>query len=215
MKFRDGGIYHVFNRGVVKLPIVRSKYDCARFVQGLEYYRVSGRKKLSEYLNEKKSNREETVSEEGNELVEILAYVLMPNHYHLMIRQLVEEGISTYVRIVANSYAHYMNKRYDRGGALFQGNFKAVEVNSDEQLIHLSRYIHLNPVVAGIVHEKEMEEYPWSSLVWFLDSRRSSWVKVSEVMGFFRGSREYREFLEDQVGYSREMGKIGYLLLDE
>lgn len=83
--------------------------------------------------------------------IDILAYCLMPNHFHLLAEQNSNHGILKKLSNIANGYAKYFNTKYHRVGSLFQGPFKAVLVETDEQLLHLSRYIHINPVVSGVV----------------------------------------------------------------
>ena len=99
-------------------------------------------------------------------MIEIICYCLMPNHIHFLIRQLKENGISKFMGQISNSYTKYFNTKYTRVGPLLQGPFKAVLIESDEQLIHVSRYIHLNPIVSGIV--KNLEDYPWSSYLEYI-----------------------------------------------
>lgn len=121
----------------------------------------------------------------------------MPNHFHLQVRQLKENGISIFMSQVLNSYTKYFNTKYERVGALFQGAFKSVLIETDEQLIHLSRYIHLNPVVSGI--SKNPEDYHWSSYHEYLEE--PVLCSPSEVLNFFQSKEKYKEFVQDQIEY--------------
>ena len=104
-------------------------------------------------------------------IVDIGAYCLMPNHFHILLQQLQDNGISTFVRKLLNSYTRYFNTKNERIGPLFQGQFKAVRVESDEQLLHLTRYIHLNPLVGYVV--KDLRNFEWSSYLDYIKNKLS------------------------------------------
>jgi len=100
--------------------------------------------------------------------VEIIAFCLMPNHYHLTLKQLTLKGISTFMHKLGTSFTNYFNIRQKRSGRLFETTFKAVIVDSEEQLLHLSRYQHLNPRKLNLKTSKQLINYPWSSLATYL-----------------------------------------------
>src|SRR5438094_713652 len=125
--------YHVFNRGVEKRNIFKNAYDYNRLLKTIEYYQYQGPKpKFSRYL-------EGTLYKPKleNKIVEIIAFCLMPNHFHLLLKQVKEGGITEFMSKLSNSYTKYFNTKYYRIGPLLQGEFKAVRVETDEQLIHL------------------------------------------------------------------------------
>lgn len=136
----------------------------------------------------------------------------MPNHFHFLIKQLKEKGISIFLSQLSNSYTKYFNVKYGRIGPLLQGAFKAVRIETDEQLVHVSRYIHLNPVVSGIV--KLPEEYTWSSYQEYIQ-QAPFFCSIEEVMGLFKSPRKYRKFVEDQIDYASKLELIKHHLLDE
>src|SRR3990172_8443626 len=124
-------VYHIFNRGVAKLPIFTDRRDYNRFLETIYYYQFQGPKpQLSQLKRFKDFN-----FEKNKKILEILCYCLMPNHYHLLLRQLAENGISVLVNRLSNSYTKYFNTRHNRVGPLLQGQFKAVRIESDEQLV--------------------------------------------------------------------------------
>jgi putative transposase len=138
-------------------------------------------------------------------LVDIIAYCLMPNHFHFLLRQRTENGISKFIANLSNSYTRFYNIKHKRTGPIFQGKFKAVEVLSDEQIIHLSRYIHLNPFSAGIVTSiQDLLQYPYSSLPEYLNGQKEI-CKICIVMGQFEDKICYRKFVTDQADYQRSM----------
>lgn len=191
-----GGYYHIFNRGNEKRNIFSQSRDHKRFFKTLYYYQFIGPKpsfsKFSKSdLNSFKLNPE-------NKLIQILCYCLMPNHFHFLVKQLKENGISTFVSHLSNSYTKYFNIKYDRVGALFQGAFKSELIDTEEQLIHVSRYIHLNPVVAGLT--KDLGSYPWSSYHEFASGNEII-CSISQILDFFPSFEKYWEFLEAQIDY--------------
>lgn len=216
--FRNDYIYHVFNRGVERRHIFTSRRDYGRFELLLDYYRFNDiTKSFSHYLNLSLEERK-TYRESMNTLpvaVDILSYCFMPNHFHLILKQRVDRGIQKTLSNISNSYAKYFNIKYHRVGPLFQGPFKAVLVETDQQLIHLSRYIHLNPLVSAVIELKELSEYPWSSLPVYLGDTTASFVDTQQVLGYFRNPTVYKEFVYNQISYAKELEKIKHFLIEE
>lgn len=143
--------------------------------------------------------------------VKLHAYVLMNNHFHLMV-ETPKANLSEFMRHVNVSYTGFYNRRHRRVGHLYQGRFKAIVVEADSYLLELSRYVHLNPVRIGFMRRpgykeklKYLRKYPWSSLGGYLTYRkRRPWVIYREVLAYVKGSREkYARFVEEglQRGY--------------
>ena len=160
--------YHVFNRGVDKQRVFSSDSDYRQAMLALDYYQYDNPPmKLSRYkrltIDGKYSVRLKITSS-NSQLVQIIAFVLMPNHWHFLLKQLTDNGISKFMSQFCNSYTRYYNTKHSKIGHIFQGAFKSVHIESQEQLIHLSRYIHLNPYVASLIQKSELSTYLWSSL---------------------------------------------------
>jgi len=115
---------------------------------------------------------------------------------------------------ITNAYSHYFNTRYDRIGHLFQGNFGAVRIESDEQLIHTSRYIHLNPVSSYLIEIKDLLDYEYSSYPEYINDTRG-FINTKEVLSYFKNKNDYRKFVEDQADYARKLENIKHLILEE
>lgn len=147
-------------------------------------------------------------------LVEIVCFVLMPNHFHFLLKQQQDNGISKFLSQFTNSYTRYVNTVHERVGPLFQGMFKSVHVETNEQLLHLSRYIHLNPVVSHIIRKEDLFSYPWSSLPEYFQ-KIPSLVWSEPVLQQFTSIEGYKNFLLDHVGYAKELEKIKHLSLDD
>lgn len=154
------------------------------------------------------------IKEKERPLVSLIAFALMPNHFHLLIRQITENGISKYIKRVSDSYSRYFNVINKRTGPMFQGSFKAAHVESNEQLLHLSRYIHLNPLVSFVVNDNDFKSYPWSSLKDYLSDDRLSIVDRAIILDQFKGSKEYLKFIMDQVEYAKALEWIKHLTLE-
>ena len=135
----------------------------------------------------------------------------MPNHFHLLLKQLVDNGISQYLSNFTNSYTRYFNTKYERSGPIFQGKFKAVHVENNEQLLHVSRYIHLNPYSSSIVSSiEQLKAYPHSSLTKLSTSK----VESSLITDQFKNIDEYYKFVIDNADYQKQLQTIKKLTLE-
>jgi putative transposase len=176
-----GEFYHIYNRGTEKRTIFQSKTDYERFLALL--YLCNNAEAVDLKLQGKILADVVKVSRK-TPLVELCAYALMPNHYHLLIRESREGGISKFMQKVSTAYTMYFNKKNDRSGSLFQGKFKSEHAHTDEYLKYLISYIHLNPIkllapewkVKGLSNIEKAEAflgaYKYSSFVDFLGNER-------------------------------------------
>lgn len=138
----------------------------------------------------------------------------MPNHVHFLMREIEKNGIPKFMSNFQNSYAKYLNTKINRTGALFQSMFKAVRIESDEQLIHTCRYIHLNPLTSYVIKDMDdLENYPWSSYSEYF-KKNSDLIDTSLIMEFFPSKKEFKAFTSDQVDYQRQLDKIKHLSLE-
>ncbi|MBI3103740.1 transposase [Candidatus Daviesbacteria bacterium] len=206
-----GEYYHIYNRGSEKRNIYTQQRDYARFLKVIFYYQFMGPRPSFSKFSKSEIILLKPLSQE--KIIEVICYCLMPNHFHFLIRQLKENGISKFMSQISNSFTKYFNTKYNRVGPLFQGAFKAVLIESDEQLIHVSRYIHLNPIVSGLV--KNLEDYRWSS---YLECIKpiDTFCSTNEILGFFTPDerKRYKEFVEAQIDYGRKLEKIKHQLID-
>lgn len=209
--------YHVFNRAIDRQTIFNTKWEYKRALETLRYYRyINLPIRLSQFLNLQLEARDKIITEliaRNEKLVEIAAFCLMPNHFHLLLKQAQTSGISTFISNFSNSYTKYFNTKHNRTGHLFEGTFKAVFIETDEQLIHVSRYIHLNPVSSFIIKNEALDEYSWSSYPEYLNKPKLI-SEPSIVLKLFPNSLSYKTFVNDQVSYARELDKIKHLTID-
>lgn len=205
--FEEEGIYHVFNRGVEKRDIFLDEQDYQIFLYYLYIYVVPLERVLIKHPHMPIRLRGKNLSSE----VEILAYCLMPNHFHLLIKQKSFDGVSKLLKQLTNAYAGYFNKKYDRVGGLFQGRFKAVPVETNEQLLHTSRYIHLNPLASDLT--KDLQSYQWSSYLEYIN-KKDDLICSRETISFFFQTSKYTDFVMDQADYAKELESVKHLTLD-
>lgn len=212
------GHYHVYNRGVEKRVIFLDDQDYRVFLHLLKHYLSPFKQDAGHPLSEIPDHtivRPRPLSSLSEE-VDLLAYCLMPNHFHLLIKQLTPDGMPKLLQRVSTTYSMYFNKRHDRVGHLFQGAYKAALITEDEYLLHLSRYIHLNPAeLTGL----DLVSYPYSSYPYYLDAKKAEWVKpefILDSLKSYQGHPEskkfssYREFVEVfQEDPQKTIGALG------
>jgi len=211
-RFIENQIYHIYNRGVEKRNIFLNDKDYFRFIHDLfefndeeltfnvAYYFNSRSQEIKfQYLEKERKPRKL--------LVEILVFTLMPNHFHLLLRQKKEKGIVKFMQKLGTGYTNYFNKKYERVGGLFQGRFKAALVNKEAHFIHLPYYIHTNPLdlIYGsstpIDWKKQMdflENYRWSSYLDYIGKKNFPSITSREfLLEFLGGEKEYKKTIQN------------------
>lgn len=215
----ENGIYHVYNRGVEKRIIFTDERDYATFLRLLKDALsppLTGKQKqelFSKSVTFKglafKGIPRQPKNFFGN--IELLAYALMPNHFHLLIRQTKRNSLSEFLQSVATRYSMYFNRRHKRTGKLFENVYKAVEIDSEPYLLHITRYIHLNPINQVKTLTEAYSSYPE-----YLKQRNSQWVKPEFILSMFssrpNGYNSYRSFVEEEDFDSTEM--LGNMVID-
>lgn len=144
--------------------------------------------------------------------ISIIAYCLMPNHYHFLVRQDSTESVSKFVAKVFNSFVQAVNKQQDRKGPMFEGRFNSVLMAKDDYLVHLCRYIHLNPVVAGFVSDPE--DWPHSNYLEWINKRPRTPKEEEFISNQFSSVQEYKEFVEDHMLVQKNEVKLSQYLID-
>jgi len=208
-----GEVYHVFTRSIAGFTIFNSPYDYMRMRDVMFYYSVkdppcrfcffaekSPRMSLIDFLNR----------QNNKPLIQIIAYCLMPTHVHLVIKEVEENGLSGYMNIVLKSYTKYFNCKYKRKGPLWEGRFKNVRVESDEQLIHLTRYVHLNPVSAGLIEQPDSWEHSSYRQYVGYNKGLTNLLKCPGLLNI----KDYKGFVEDQRDYQRSLERIKHLVAE-
>lgn len=207
--FANGEIYHIFNRSVATIPIFKGLRENDLFLETMKFYL---QKKPPTRFSIYRKSRPSFPVDLSQKLVTILAYCLMPNHFHFILRQEQDDGIKRFIQRISSSFAHYFNIKNKRKGHVFADKFKAIRIETEEQLLHLSRYIHLNPVTSYITDKPE--DYPYSSYKIYLGQEDSEIVNPSIVLNYFPSREEYKEFVLSQKNYQRTLGSIKHLMLE-
>lgn len=188
--------YHIYNRGVNKRDIFRDNYDYSVFLN-----------LLKRYLNDRPAqDKKGRIYPWLHKDIKLLAFCLMPNHFHLLIYQLKENAIHQLLKNVSGSYTAYFNKKYRRTGPLFQDRYKAAMIQQDEYLQHISRYIHLNP--------KLYKSWEFSSLPYYLEKNYAEWIQPKAILDLFNGISEYKKFLGDYEDYKASLDVVKSELAD-
>lgn len=198
--FYENGFYHVYNRGVEKRDIFLDEKDYQSFLGILKAYLFDeGQNPNPNALQgpalQSMRIRKHSLAED----ISLVAYCLMPNHFHFLLQQRTSSAVTKFMQRVLTAYSMYFNKHYDRVGSLFQGRFQAKEISKDEYLLHLTRYIHRNPVEAKMAKIQNLEKYKWSSYQNYLGLKEGGWVKSKAILDYFSSvdnKGDYKNFVE-------------------
>jgi len=208
-----GEFYHIYTRSIAKYEIFQNESDYHRLKKLLSLCRLKEFKYKYSFFNRLIPSTQDrilkTISGELK-LVQIISYCIMPTHLHLILKQNEKDGISKYMSRVLNCYSRYFNSKYSRTGPLWSGRFKNNLVNTTEQLLHLTRYVHLNPCSANIVNKPE--DWGHSSYCEYVEAEPD---RICDYSGLFEIDPEnYREFVCDRISFQRELSKIKKILIE-
>lgn len=212
-----GQVYHIFNKTQSDAPVFQNARSSQAMLDAIWYYQYQKvPMKLSHYRTQPAMDRQKisSILSASPRQINLLAFCLMPNHFHLLIKQTSDSGISKYMSKIQNSITRYVNIKHKQKGHVFIGQFKAVRVESDEQLLHVSRYIHLNPYTGYIVRTvEEMKKYRWSSYTEYTTGLKG--ICDQEVIrSHFKSKSGYEKFVEDHKDYQRSLADIKYYTLE-
>lgn len=214
-QYLEGGVYHIYNRGINKADIFFGDNDYKVFLYFLKTYLLEidlNNEKEIDYAYQKRN---------FSDSVELWAYCLMPNHFHFLIKQRTAKDISEFMRCLMTSYVLFINKKYDRQGPLFQGRYKAILVDEDRYLLHLSRYIHANPLDLKIDEKfltlNTLEKYSYSSYGEYVGKRGTKWIKPSSILEMLghvdKNSLLYENFMKS-YDWEEESQRLEGILFD-
>ena len=220
-------IYHIILRGAGDSRIFKDKNDYYRAIFSLYEFNtaksvtIRERRKLRSRKKIARGLSSGNLSDNRILLVEILVFCFMPNHIHLLLKQLKDDGISLFMKKLGTGYASYFNKKYNRKGHLFQGRFKAIRIEDDEQLKIVVAYIHSNPLSLVERNWKEkrvknpkaaikfLENYKWSSYLDYIGKENfPSVTKRNFILETLGDEEGCRNFIKDLLEYKKEGFKI-------
>lgn len=200
--FVTGKSYHLYDKTLDHARVFDNAHCCKAFVDALQYYRFNVPHSLSHFKKFSDFDKRyihKLYMREKDSLVHIECFTLMPNHYHLLIRQKKEGGIHRFMSNTLNSFTHYYNRLENRKGPIFLPQFRSVEILSTRQYLYTSKYIHRNPLQSNLVSSlPELLYYKYSSLSsYILPSADVSWIKTSKLLKHFGGSRDaYWQYIQ-------------------
>ncbi|OVE79276.1 hypothetical protein BVY00_00845 [bacterium G20] len=188
--YLEDSYYHVYGRGHNKRAIFQDKDDYAVFLNLFKRY-LSNRP-----VQDNKGREYPWLQKE----IDLLAFCLMPNHFHALIYQRHPGAMTKLFKSVITTYGMYFNKKNDCLGPVFQGRFKASIIDRDNYLVHVSRYIHLNP--------EDYKTWAFSSLPFYLGRQEAEWLKPGNILGLFDGLTDYKKFVEDYEDHKKMLDEI-------
>jgi putative transposase len=217
-KLVKGQIYHIFSKSIAKFEIFNTKQDYRRMLYLLNYFQLKQPpEKFSNFFRLDKVSKQgflpyfSQISKNKKKIIQIIAYCLMPTHIHLILKQLTQFGISKYISNVLNSYSRYFNIKYHRKGPLWEKRFQSILVNNDEQLLHLTRYLHLNPTSAHLINKPQNWEF--SSYKEYLGRSSPTICQYDNLLEI--KPEDYKNFVQDRTAYQRELAKIKKIIFDQ
>lgn len=189
-EFANGEFFHIFNRGVDKRTIFIDSYDPERFFTSMiQFNSLDPIGSLYEH-----SFRLGGETPKLEKLVNIIAYCLNPNHFHFILEQVTDGGISEFMKRLSGGYTSYFNNKYKRSGSLFQGVFKDVHIDSNTYLLHASAYVNLNDRVHKLGGETAKFVKSLSSWGEYTDEKIQGVCQKEIILGQFKDTKEYKEF---------------------
>ncbi len=218
IEFSIGEFYHIYNRGTDKRIIFKHKSDHLRFMVLLYLCNSNLKVDLGDHLRQGRTLSDMFDLDRNETLVDIGTYCLMPNHFHILVKEKMEGGISLFMQKLTTAYSMYFNKKYDRSGTLFQGKFKSKHVAKDNYLKYLFAYINLNPIKlidknwqeVGIkdLHQaqKFLKNYEFSGfLIHSGEDRKEKFILALENFpNYFQTVKEFKDFINDWLNYKEE-----------
>jgi putative transposase len=212
-------VYHVFNRSIASLPIFLNNENYQRAQDAINFYRFEKPGLRFSHYNrlpiQQKSEFLEDLKQKNVKRFKVWAYCIMPNHVHFVLKQLTEGGISNFMSNFQESYAKYFNIRSERTGSLFQSMFRAVRIESDEQLKHVVRYVHINPLTSYVIRKiKDLETFPWCSFAEYIGKRDMGIIDKEDILAYFTSIKHFKDFTYNQVDYQRKLAVIKHVALE-
>jgi len=203
LNFQNEEYYHIYNRGVDRREIFCCDQDYVRFLIGMREFNRKNPIGSLHVLKESDSLAKESDSF-SDKLVSIVCYCLIPNHYHFILKQNVDKGISKFIQKISTGYTNYFNFKYKRTGVLFQGKFKAIHITSESQLLRLSAYVNANAQVHKLA---AAATYPWSSYPDYINKRNGTLCHKQIILDEFKNVFEYRNFTDIIIKEAQEIKK--------
>lgn len=212
VEFTEDSYYHVYNRGVDKRLIFMDNHDRMRFQRALYFFNDLRPVDMRLITKDAPLVIEGASFDQRKQLIDIGAYCLMPNHFHVLVKTRSQDGLSRFMKKLGTGYAMYFNKKHRRTGILFEGTFKAKLIENNEYLRHMSVYIHTNALelkdpewkergVADIASAHDfLQQYKWSSYQHYLGEKNDAILNLNAFPKYFEDNGAHQSFLQDWIG---------------
>jgi putative transposase len=220
IQFAEGQLYHIYNRGTDKRKIFLDDSDYQRFLLSMQLMNDEQSDLMSQWKDFKTANPNAGLDSfprlglgKEKPLVKYICFSLLPNHYHLILKQIADRGIERFMHKIGVGYSMYFNKRYDRSGVLFQGKFKASQIKPNN-LLYLSAYVNCNAEIHGIARA---ETYRWSSFLEYVGKRKKGLCENGKkiILDDFKDGEDYKKFAKENVKHFQEKKQDEKMMLEE
>lgn len=213
-----GEIYHVYNKSAGSENIFSSTYDVNQALRRIRYFKFLRRMKYVDFVGTKENFEVKLLAHDSFEhdkpLIEIYSHSIMPNHYHFVLKELISNGLTSFISNFQKSFARLYNAKNNRIGVAFQGRFKVKHIVSTEQLIHVVRYVHLNPVTAHMFEFSKLSGSERTSYKEYLNLQENKITDTEFILKQFSNIKSFIDFHKNQVDYQRKLASIKKILLD-
>ncbi len=208
LPFAEGEYYHIYNRGVDKRTVTKDWKDSERFLQSLVEFNTM--RPIGSIYENAFNKLGGSTAKSGERLVEIVAYCLNPNHYHLILTPLVKKGIEKFMQRLGTGFTQYFNEKHNRTGSLFQGRFKSSHIDSNEYLLHVAAYVNLNDKVHQLGGSTaKLVRSSWGEYIDVdknvaKEKRRLEICNKDIVLGQFKNNKEYEKSAKESLKFTLE-----------
>jgi putative transposase len=206
--FVKNTIFHIFNRSISNYKIFHDKNNARRFIEVLDYNNNFEHSKKFSSLKDDEYLYQNIIYPREKSLIKFICYCIMPDHYHLVVKINKENILSKYLGSVECSFTKYFNLKFNRRGPLWENRFQAVKIKNNEQLLHVSRYVHLNPTSSNLV--KKPEDWSFSSYQDFITDKNILNKYIKEIS--ISSPTGYKKFVENNKDYQKKLKEIRKLL---
>ncbi|OGF80892.1 hypothetical protein A2930_03770 [Candidatus Giovannonibacteria bacterium RIFCSPLOWO2_01_FULL_45_34] len=213
--FVTGEYYHIYNRGVDRRQLFSDKSDLDRFLESMDEF--NSIKPIGSIYENSFLNSDIQEKRKSKKLVQFICYCVNPNHYHFVLKQVSDGGISEFMKRLGGGYTWYFNNKNKRSGALFQGLFKAVHVDTNDYLLHLSAYVNLNFRVHKLGGETaKLLKSSWEE---YAGNKQKNFCHKNVILEQFKNKEEYKDFCEESLDsileQKQKQKEMAALLIDE
>ncbi|HOL36027.1 MAG TPA: transposase [bacterium] len=209
-----GNCYHVFNIAVNGARVFQQPSHYERFIRLIQYYRKDMFWKYTRFESLKSYSPEVVLSQTNAEkLVDIIAYCIMPNHFHIILKQVSDGGVAKFMAKITHSYAKFFNRRKKKIGPVWAGRYRCSKIETKNEFLCISRHLHMEPVFVGLV--KTPGQWQYSSFNEYINRKTGDKMKICTFDGYIDiNSKEYAKFVKDKDNYTKTFDTISGLIFE-